>query len=302
MAKAILATVIRQAASLLNAAGWQMSAFASITAASGALTMSDAALTADDVGKSIAIDGAGTGGTIYVGTITAVGSGTTCTISPVAGTTVASACASYGGKLEDDRHNLLELREAAIEADDEVYITLGETPQHWARSDVTTATSLTHGAKLPAHVGDVTAIMIKADAADDTRRSRPAGFETIERYRANTGTAPNDVYGSYTHTDSNSPLAAFHHIDGADRFFFAGSEATGDMLLYTDPRTSNTLNSPASLTGVVVYGAARRMYKQGAIDAYFGAFSNIAQAGLAGIRANSRNVPDPAAFEMPQAA
>src|SRR6185295_1356740 len=135
---ASLATVIAQAASLLNAAGWKNFLIGAINNGSGALTVTDGAFTADDVGKRIAIDGAGAGGTIYEGTITAFGTATTVTVSPNAATSVVGTTVSYGGRLRDDRRNLFELREAAFEADEAHYLPLAETKGHWLRPEILT--------------------------------------------------------------------------------------------------------------------------------------------------------------------
>src|SRR6185295_7407034 len=123
---ASLATVIAQAASLLNAAGWKNFLIGAINNGSGALTVTDGAFTADDVGKKIAIDGAGAGGSIYEGTITAVADATHVTVSPVATVAVVGSTVSYGGRLNDDRRNLFELREGAFQADEAHYLPLAE--------------------------------------------------------------------------------------------------------------------------------------------------------------------------------
>jgi hypothetical protein len=68
----------------------------SINSGSGSLTVSGATLSSLDVGKVIGIVGAGAAGVAYVGTITAVSSSTTCTVSPSASTTVSGASVLYG--------------------------------------------------------------------------------------------------------------------------------------------------------------------------------------------------------------
>lgn len=305
MAKANINVVRRQVSSLLNAAGWKMSALGAMalitpTKITG---MTDCSFVAGvDEGKSIAIDLGDTLG-IFVSTIAVVDSTTAVTMADAAPLTgaITGASVSYGGRLEDDRHNLQELREAVFEADDEVYILLGETYAHWARPEVETPVAIMHNAQLPPHVGVITTIMILVNAASsESVRGKRTDFETVQRLLRNTGVAPFNVYGSYKHDDIGSPIGGYYHIDGSSMAFFTGTSATGLMLAYTDPRTSGILNSPASLTGLLVFNAAVRMYKQGAVDAYVNAYNNISMRGLAGIKANSRAVPDPASFEMPE--
>jgi hypothetical protein len=71
-------------------------ATASITSGTAALTITGAALTAADVGKLCCVEGAGAAGAPLASVITAVGSGTTCTLADNASTTVSNKNVLYG--------------------------------------------------------------------------------------------------------------------------------------------------------------------------------------------------------------
>lgn len=304
MAAADQNVVRRQTASLLNAAGWKMSSVGAISHLTPSLlTATDCNFVAGvDEGKRIAIDLGDTLG-IFVSTILTVNSATSVTMSTtpgIGGSDITGASVSYGGRMDDDRHNLLELREAIYEADDEIYEALATTPEHWIRSQIETPVAVTHGTQLPNHFGAITSVMIKIYPADvSSVRGKRTDYESIQRYRNNTGVAPFDTYGQHVHTDQNSPIGGYFHIDGASMIFFSGTSATALMVLYTDPRTSLALNTPAAFTGLIVFNAAVRMYKQGAIDAYFDKYNAISMRGMAGIKANSREIPDPGSVEQP---
>src|ERR1051326_3451464 len=106
MPNATLANVTPTAAMLLNAARWKNFVLASITNGSGALVVTDGAFNAADVGKRIAIDRAGAGGSIYEGVISAVADATHVTVTPNAAATVAGVTVSYGGENGDERRRL----------------------------------------------------------------------------------------------------------------------------------------------------------------------------------------------------
>lgn len=66
----------------------------SITSGTGALTVTAATFTSNDVGKIIRVDGAGGSGSVYFGTITGFTSGTQVTVSPNASTTLSAVSLS----------------------------------------------------------------------------------------------------------------------------------------------------------------------------------------------------------------
>lgn len=293
---ALLANVIAMASSLLNSAGWKNHLLGSINAASGALTVADAAFTADDVGKRIAIDGAGAAGTIYEGLITAFGSATTVTIDPVAGTGVVGTTVSYGGRLADDRRSLFELREGAFEADEAHYLALAETAGHWLRPELLTLSpAIAHGAELGAvipRIGPLGRVFTRTGPLDAYIPGTRAEAEEIRRLRANTGVAPFDTYGPLAHNVAGSQIGGLFWLPEDENTI----QYTGDSAkIYYVPTYARTaaLQSPAIYTdSIASLLVARLLAKEGSRTpghaAIHGAYS---EAVLAGIRGNQQKVP-----------
>lgn len=299
---ASLALVMKMAASLLNAAGWKNYLQGSINAASGALTVTDAALTANDVGKSIAIDGAGAGGTTYEGTISAFTDATHATVSPVAGTSVVGTTVSYGGRLRDDRRNLFELREGAFEADEAHYLPLAETKGHWLRPEILTlSAAIAHGADLGAlipRIGPLGRVFIRTGPLDAYLPGKRAEAEEVTRLRANTGTAPNDTYGALAHNVAGSQIGGLFWMPEDENTV----QYTGDSLkVYYVPTYARgaDLKSPAILVGSIAsFNVARLLAKEGAKTpehaTIHGAYS---EAVISGIRANEPRIPSLEEFQ-----
>lgn len=293
---ASLNIVIQMAASLLNAAGWKNYLIGSIASGAGALTVADAAFTGDDVGKKIAIDGAGAAGAIYEGTISAVADATHVTVTPVAGTTVVGTTVSYGGRLRDDRRNLFELREAAFEADETHYLALAETTGHWLRPELLTlSTGLAHdtqlGTAIP-HIGPLGRVFIRIDPLGAYQPGKRAEPEEVTRLRANTGSAPNNTYGSLAHNVAGSQIGGYYWMPEDENTV----QYTGDSLkvYYVPTYTRGTaLKTHEIFTGSLASQVvAQLLAKEGARTSQHATIhGGYSSAVIAGIRAQQERVP-----------
>lgn len=282
--------------SLLNAAGWKNYLLGSIAFGATALTVTDGAFTADDIGKKIAIDGAGPIGAIYEGTIAAVADATHVTVLPAAGATVVGSTVSYGGRLNDDRRNLFELREAAFEADEAHYLPLAETTGHWLRPELLTLSpGIAHAAEIGAviqRIGPLGRVFIRVHPLGAYEPGIRAEAEEIKRLRANTGIAPANVYGSLAHNVAGSQIGGYFWMPADENTV----QFTGDSLkLYYVPTYTRgaDLKSPEIFTGSVSsFATARLLAKEGAKTpghaTVHGAYS---EAVIAGIRANEQKIP-----------
>jgi hypothetical protein len=282
--------------SLLNAAGWKNYLLGSINAGSGALVVTDGAFTADDVGKKVAIDGAGAGGGIYEGVITAVADATHVTVAPAVVTTVVGATVSFGGRLNDDRRNLFELREAAFQADEAHYLPLAETTGHWLRPELLTLSAgVAHAAELGTiipRIGPLGRVFIRVHPLGSYEPGTRAEAEEIRRMRANTGIAPNDVYGSLAHNVAGSQIGGFFWMPADENTV----QYTGDSLkvYYVPTYTRGTdLKSPEIFTGSIAsFAVARLLAKEGAkTPAHATVHGTYGEAVLGGIRANEQKIP-----------
>jgi hypothetical protein len=134
---------------------------------------------------------------------------------------------SYGFLLDDARRNLFEIVETVLEADDEVVLAIKETVGHWARADyMDLSASITHGGEIPAHQGEIGKVLIQRSTGQPylAPRGRRTAAE-IERIRANTGTYPNNAYGSTAHTAAGSPLSGLYDLSEEQLLFYTGLDA-----------------------------------------------------------------------------
>lgn len=306
MATALLATVTQMAASLLNAAGWKNYLLGSINAASGALTLTDGAFTADDVGKTVAIDGAGAGGQIYEGKISAFTDVTHVTVNPVATTSVVGTTVSYGGRLRDDRRNLLELREGANEADEAHYLPLAETKSHWLRPEILVLSpsipNLANMGALIPRIGALGRVFIRTGPLDAYIPGKRANQEEVVRMRANTGVAPLDTYGALAHNVAGSQIGGFFWMpEDENTVFYTGD----DLKVYYVPTWTRgaDLKSPLIFTGSLASHIVGRLQaKEGSKTPEMAAIHRqYAEAVISGIRGNQASIPTLEEFQKENA-
>ncbi len=293
---ATLARVLPMITTLLNAAGWKNYLLGSTNAGTGALVVTDGAFTADDVGKKIAIDGAGVGGSIYEGTINAFADATHITVNPAVAITVVGTTVSYGGRLNDDRRNLFELREGAFEGDEAHYLPLAETTGHWLRPELLTLSpGIAHAAELGAiipRIGPLGRVFIRVHPLGAYETGTRAEAEEIRRLRANTGIAPNNIYGSLAHNVAGSQIGGFFWMPPDENTV----QYTGDSLkVYYVPTYTRgaDLKSPEIFTGSIAsFVVARLLAKEGAkTPGHATVHAAYSEAVINGIRANEQKIP-----------
>lgn len=251
MAVASFLTVLNQVISLLNAAGYTNIISAATTATNGTVTGPSGTWVAGDVGKLIAIYGAGTGGTVYQGTISVFGSGSSITVTPVVPTTTASQACSFGGQMNDDRRNLEEIVEAIYEADEQVIRVILATPHHFALADLQLLlASITTNTRLSTHVGKTFCVYIKI-ASGDTNYE--VGIQTdpytVQRYNTAVGTG---IYGASSPTTAGSIMGRYYAIDENNVLTYTGSDAKIYGLNYA---RGSALQSPLICTDMVCNAA-----------------------------------------------
>src|ERR1051326_3167978 len=296
MPNATLANVTPTAAMLLNAARWKNFVLASITNGSGALVVTDGAFNAADVGKRIAIDRAGAGGSIYEGVISAVADATHVTATPNAAATVAGVTVSYGGQIGDDRRSLLELRDLAFIADEAHYQPLAETKGHWLRPELLTLSpGIAHGADLGTtipHIGPLGRVFVRTDPLGAYVPGTRAEPEEITRMRANTGTPPDDPYGTLAHNVAGSQIGGYFWMPEDENTV----QYTGDSLklYYVPTYTRGTdLKSPQIFAGSLVsFIDAMALAKEGAKTPELASVhKGNADAVIGGIRSAEQHIP-----------
>lgn len=192
----------------------------------------------------------------------------------------ASASAGlYGFVLNDSRRTLWETVEAVLEADDETVLDILETVGHWARADyLADSNPIIHGEEIPTHQGEIGKVLIQRANGEPFRASR--GKRTaaeIERYRANTGTYPTNIYGASAHTDTGSPLSGFYDISEEDLLFYTGYSAKVEV--------ANVSRSLKTLTdGAINVSVNAKSLTSTSIDSSdAGALAVVMGAGASGV-------------------
>lgn len=291
--------MVKMATSLLNAARWKNYLLGATTPASTTLNVSDGAFLATDVGKAIAIDGANTGGTILETTIAEWVSATQVTLAIPAVLGVVGTTVSYGGRLGDDRRNLLELREGAFEADEDFYMPLAETVGHWVRPDIVSlSASIPNGSEVPEHIGALGQALIQIGPADAYLPGKPAEFEEIARLRDNNGTDPLDTYGSKAHNVTGSQIGGLYRVSEDGTYVnYTGSDCKIPLVPAYSRGTD--LKSPLIFTGAIASRlVARLMAKEGSRSPEMAQIhAAYSQGVIDAIRANKKALPDLEQFE-----
>lgn len=292
MSTALLATVYRQVLNGLNSAGWLILVDGVISAST--LVCASGAFLASDIGKRIAIDGAGAGGTIYEGTITGYTSVTQVTVTPAVSVGVSGASVSYGGRLRDARRNLVEIREGIFEADELYYTTFAETVGHWARPDILSlSAAINHGQQVPEHIGELGQPLIQIYTDGPFEPMKDAEYQEIMRYRANTGVSPLDTYGSLAHNVIGSQIGGYGRISEDGEYVALSGTAMKVPVVPAYSRGADLKSPLIATTGLVSCSLARLMPKEGA-----GASLNLIQihqsfhnATIEAIKANKKPLP-----------
>lgn len=280
MAQASFNTVRHLVLSLLNGAGWTTVLDANISSATAALTTTASVFASTDVGKTVYILGAGSAGATLSTLITAYTSPTQVTLGANAGTNVFSAVASFGGDMDDDRRNVLELDETISTIDLEVTRTILETPSHprwtnYTRSGpVTVATS---GLPLVDHMGP----LLKVTRTRTDNATVPAElvpYKVLAGWSRNNGTQ----YPSTLKED-------FYAIE-EDHIYFSGGGTV--EYSYFNITKSGTLQSPDDFTVTIVRGALGVLLaKEGDSVEAAGYYQRMYREDLGAIRGGNTTVP-----------
>lgn len=288
---ASLPTVLQQVASLSNSSTW-FSFNATIPSSSTLLTAlygdQPFQSTANDAGKAVVIRAAGAAGADLITTIATVSSVTVANVNDTSSFARTGAICAMGGNYNDDRHAYPEIIEAIFEADEQLMTAIAETKDHWARADILTLSgSISNAAQVPSRTSVVGDVLVKNSSSDAYLPATLADLKAIQRYNANTGTAPLDVYGSTAPTAAGSPLAGYYCIDPDGILFYTGTDAKIRVFQYN--RTT-LLQSPSVYQNVIVYGALRALCaKDGDDPSSAAAWGKFWLDGISAVRLGAMN-------------
>ena len=173
--------------------------------------------------------------------------------------------------------------------DEQTVLAIMSTDGHFSRGDfLTLSADIVHGGAIPEHVGELGDVMIKRTAGDSVYLvGNPASHDQINRWRANTGVSPFDVYGPLAHDAAGSCLAGYFYSAEEAFLYYTGTSAKVFKCSY---QRASSLQSPAIyLPAVVAVGLGSLPMKDGADPAIAQWFGQI--------RGETKALPDLSAFK-----
>lgn len=282
-----ISNVLQRVTSLVNAAEWI--SFNASTTVSTTLTSLYGSQpftnTTRDAGKILVVKGAGAAGIDLVTTVATVSNVNVAVMAAAAAAVIASTPVAMGGAFNDDRHTYQEIIEAIFEADQRVCLTIAETMGHWARPDLLILSgSIASGSPIPSHTSVPAEVLVQKVTAGAYLPGARADLQDIANWNANTGTAPNDVYGTLGPAAAGSALSGYCNVDNDGYLYYTGADAKIRLFQYT--RTT-ALQAPNVYEDAVVSGALSTLYlKDGEDVTAANTWGQMYQMTLAAIKGN----------------
>lgn len=283
---ASLNTQRRQLIGLLNAAGWTNIADGAMTATSTTLTTTASVFAAIDVGKTIAVLGAGAAGATLTTTINAYTSGTQVTLAVAASTTVSNASVSFGGRFDDDKFAIQLIEESLIQGDERFYTAIAETVGHWARPEIMAWSSdiTTYLDEVPAHLGELGDMQIKYVSSDSAYQlAKPMSRQEIEIYRRDT-----DSFLNAAHAASGTLVAGYYDPEALKDGVCAFTGYALQVRIATYTRTSALQSPEAYSAGILAHGASEMFTFDGLDPQLALYYANLANAKENQVRSNAK--------------
>ena len=195
----------------------------------------------------------------------------------------ASAWATTLTASDDTRRNTTEIENAILAADAQVCVAHAETLGDGHRSLFLVETELTHGAKVPDHLGPIEMVRIEPYDGAAKIAGLVADADDIDSMRANV----ESIYDSIPHDEEGSSLAGFWKVIG-DEIHYTGFSAWALLAVFT---RTGACQAPESDEDLVFSIAMMNLPKEGDSGAFFSAFAGQAQQGLGRIRTGAMLVP-----------
>lgn len=191
----------------------------------------------------------------------------------------------------DARRNLTEIQKAILAADAQACLAICETLGHGYRSLFLTDTEITHGAKLPDHLGPIEMLRIEPYDGATLIAGIPKDADDIDSMRVNV----NDLYDTIAHDEEGSSLAGYFKIIG-DEVHYTGFSAWALLANFTP---DDVCQAPASYEDAVFSLSVMNLVKEGDSAPFANIFTQQGQQYLGLIRGNAMVIPP---TQMAQAA
>lgn len=185
--------------------------------------------------------------------------------------------------ITDDRRNLTEIQKAILAGDAQVCLAICETLGHGYRSLFLSDIEITHGAKLPDHIGPIEMLRIEPYDGATLIAGIPKDADDIDSMRVNS----NDLYDTVAHDEEDSSLAGYFKIIG-DEIRYTGFSAWALLANFT--RTA-ACQSPEAYEDAVFSLAVMNLVKEGDSAPFANLFAQQGQQYLGLIRGNAMLIP-----------
>jgi len=184
----------------------------------------------------------------------------------------ASTGSAYTTNDDTDRHPDSEITDALRAADALIYSTVGNTVNHPRRAGLYVATSVAHAGLIPAHLGELGAVLINGTGAD------LLDVGEITAIRTNT-------------LGLSTPSTRFYYNIAVNRLFYSGGSATIDIVLpFND--TGGILQSPQDYVyGVIALALSILFAKEGSETPTAQHFKSLGDVVLKLVQDAATNIP-----------
>ena len=178
-----------------------------------------------------------------------------------------NANTNYAATSSDDKFTDNEIQESIFQADEQVFTAIAETPGHYYRVDLMSASAdiTAQGGEIPSHIGPIGEVTIRYVSTDtDYKPANPMNRKEIEIYQRDT-----DSYLNAAHNSTGTLVAGYYDpqalADGVA--FFTGYAMRARIAVYN---RGAVLQSPEVYASAICAGALAWLFTKDGFDPQIG--------------------------------
>lgn len=198
----------------------------------------------------------------------------------------AGTAGLWSSSLSDDRRSGGEIQHAIVSADADVCMAILDTPGHPLRVGYMTTVTLTHGATIPASVGEYGPVEIQITPAGAYFAAEPATRTEIELWREN----QSGIFGQFAHTLESSVTGAYYCIQ-PPLFYMTGTQARMWVGQFVPNYAAPVCQAPDVYTPAIVSLSIARLLKEGDQTEVFALHTQLGSAYMQMIREKAVALP-----------
>lgn len=195
---------------------------------------------------------------------------------------------SFSASVSDDRFTLEEFERAAIETESEIVRDLAESYHPHRNSFLAWSADLVNGDVIPAHLGQIEAIQIKAySAASGYSLAEATTRYNIRKWRNNTA----NIFDATAHDASGSNLPFYYHLDH-QTIEFTGYRAQAKICTFTPDYATPAHQISNEFESAIIAGTIPKLAKIGVPTALVEHYSRLYETIRASIRQGLTQMPE----------